>query len=465
MSGSIKKVISLVACLATIISCFSACANPSDDIYNKNISSNVSGTATAPEQESSASNKNSGESSEAKELNGTLKICQFLKSNLLFDWADEFIKLHPQVNIEFVGSTEDDENYIEKLRVQLMSGNVADLIDTKVLSYYSIAKSGLFEDLYPYIEKDSSFNLDNYYINVLETMEYDDELYTLLGGVAFPYVRLNTSVTDALGFNLENRDSISFSEIYELYSGAIERGIVDKDSFTLSHYLDQTVFNMSAYTDYIDEKNNIADFNSAKFVTYLNQINGINWDLDPSLQWTAASRQNFLPDDELLLYALSMFANKSDTIAFKPSKSASRPLYLETENGKRVFQLSDFNSLVIASDSPNKELAWEFIKFLVEEKDLSDAVVGENYMDYGIPINKTNAKQLLYKSLADFDNKDEIYTQINEWVNSIDTYSFIGNLELVNAFESITKEFYEGRITAEDCAQQMQNRAEIYLKE
>ncbi len=118
--------------------------------------------------------------------------------------------------------------------------------------------------------------------------------------------------------------------------------------------------------------------------------------------------------------------------------------------------------IIADSASKNKELAWLFISYCIKERTMEE--LGDDYLIAGYPINRKNTLKLLEKAFG--SGYEEDIAKIDTWNkerNSTDMVSI--NLNLLSEIQNICKEFYDGKITAEDCAAQVQNRSEIYLKE
>lgn len=72
----------------------------------------------------------------------------------------EFNRRDPDYCIKLIDysfyNTADDKNAgITKLNTQIMSGNIPDIIQTRDLPYHIYASKGLFEDLYPNLDRDT----------------------------------------------------------------------------------------------------------------------------------------------------------------------------------------------------------------------------------------------------------------------------------------------------------------------
>ncbi|MGI5978591.1 MAG: ABC transporter substrate-binding protein [Oscillospiraceae bacterium] len=100
------------------------------------------------------------------------------KEILAFNKSSDSTRIEVKDYSEF--NTSDDYNAgITKLSTEMVSGNIPDLIDVSELPYRQYAAKGLLEDLYPYIDKDSSYKRDAFVPSILKASEMDGKLYIL----------------------------------------------------------------------------------------------------------------------------------------------------------------------------------------------------------------------------------------------------------------------------------------------
>ena len=87
-------------------------------------------------------------------------------------WIEEFNKIYPNVKIELIGPElfVDIDEFTQQTTVLLLSGESADIINLDGLPYMSYAKSGIFTNLYTFMDKDTTFEKENYYTNIFEAI-------------------------------------------------------------------------------------------------------------------------------------------------------------------------------------------------------------------------------------------------------------------------------------------------------
>ena len=114
----------------------------------------------------------------------------------------------------------------------------------------------------------------------------------------------------------------------------------------------------------------------------------------------------------------------------------------------------------IANSSTNKELAWEFIKYYISEKELPNTLESEYaekyYSVYNafVPINKENLDQLIGQSLK----------LIDQWNQSRTTEQAEGEIYGLLCDE-LNNYYYFDLLTAEEVAAKLQNKMKIFLQE
>ncbi|MDO4356746.1 MAG: ABC transporter substrate-binding protein, partial [Clostridia bacterium] len=141
--------------------------------------------------------------------------------------AEAFNKTHPgkKIIVEEVLTG-------EALATELMSGKADYILNTSGtnLDVSKIAASGLFVDLYEWMDSDPDFHRDDYFENLFEAMEYDGHLYGILAHFHTPVVFLNRPMVEALGVSYEPLDSINIVDILDLYDAAKAQGLMSENT-------------------------------------------------------------------------------------------------------------------------------------------------------------------------------------------------------------------------------------------
>ena len=156
-------------------------------------------------------------------------------------------------------------------------------------------------------------------------------------------------------------------------------------------------------------------------------------------------------NNEITLYNMMEVRGIADRFVFYPL-----PV---TDDGASYTSHSRDNNLAIAKNSPNKDLAWEVIKFLV-----TDEAVQQWFVDtMNVPNNKSGYEQLLKTGKGYVSAIQEIYRvyptnfeafSSEYWNNGYGPANSVGSMNL--------SEMYAGNITPEQCAANIQAALEEY---
>lgn len=151
----------------------------------------------------------------------------------------------------------------------------------------------------------------------------------------------------------------------------------------------------------------------------------------------------------------------------KSTDEVTRDLPIVSSNGGKLFQISDFGPMAMLKNTPHAKQAWAFLKFQIGETDYSNAIVGGESGDFyrsGLPVNRKNALQLLENAFG--EGHEQEIGEIMDWCAQLDSpHMMMGNTALIFVLQEISREYYNGLISAEDCAAKIQERVVTYLKE
>jgi multiple sugar transport system substrate-binding protein len=118
--------------------------------------------------------------------------------------AEEFMKTHPNIKIEYWAQPWDD--YFTKLKTLWASGDPKQIPDVLFLwPTPSYAATGVLEDLTPYIQK-SNYNLNDYWPNLLESAKYDGKVYGFPRDIDTTVLYYNKAIFDEAGVTYPTND-------------------------------------------------------------------------------------------------------------------------------------------------------------------------------------------------------------------------------------------------------------------
>ncbi len=454
-----KKSLSVLVCIALILSCFSACnSQESDKIYNDAVKE----SSSIPDTESSQ------ESGEDEKLSGKLTL-KTPDNSYWKEWIKMFNKKYPDVTVELIGVGTDRLTYATQTITELMSGEpTADIVDMCFLPYFRCIDSGLFENLITYMDNDPVVKKDELYTNLLDAVTYKDSIAGLPLAVTAYAIRLNTNILDSIEVT-EIPQQSDFVQMMDWYQKALETGAVPTDlMFMPTTYNPYTCFGLE-YHRYFDEQTGTVSFNSPDFAAMLKAMKTVNWDhfrpepTGPDAEELKAIYRLELADNIFSADIVDEFLTPMSQNLFKASDSASSTIILTASDGK-----VPFNSIVgpagIPVVSENKELAWRFLRFFLSEMDCEGMLPYEGDYYGPTPLNRKNTLQM---AKAVFGEDQESIDKMDSCMKSLNSISVLTTNEvLYNDLGKIFNDFYiNDLITAEECGQKMQERAEIFLKE
>ena len=399
-------------------------------------------------------------SSEATELTGELVLTSAYPKeyNVLGFYGELFQKEHPEVNVVYnMPETVDDAiAFKDKLLIEFYSDAGGDLLDMQAFDTHKLSHNGLLVDFYYLMGKDSSFNMDDYYTNVWEATEIEDKLFTLTTHFSYDLVQLNLSAVESIGFEYALGDSLNYAELVDLYTEAINTGALSKSASLFAPYFQTAYIDGLEMPDrFIDVNKLTGNFSSSEFIEYYNFTR----------QDDLFNDTHYLNDDVLTensFATLPMGQNLSGNIAGlvavdSAATNKTLPLKLDASNGNKVFRRGC--SLSISALSNAGDLPWEFIKFVIEEKNYnstSDLEGNSYYYLNAFDINRNNCI-----NTVSFVASTEIAEYIDRLNNDLDTVAaeFTFN-EFIKEIEGLSPE-----ITPEELAKQLQEKADLYFSE
>ncbi len=449
-----------------ILALLSGCQRQSEEIYRyytsetENMMKNI--------ETSDADTAGEDEPEVIDETTGELTVYVWHPQRVsFFGWIiKEFNKKYPNIQVSVNGQMEyypTASDYPAKVSVDLMSGTAGDIIDLADLPYIRYARNNLLEDLYPYMEEDPNFQQEDYYTNIFEAIEYKDELYGIPMSFFNKSVRFSQTLLEKNRIEIAEMKSINYKDILNIY----HRIAPGNDKLILTHYFDRLILEESEYCRFLDERNGTADFNSQEYIEFLNETKSIQWPSEEERKRLFISMEEAwasLDENDLCVFVASLYQKERNSrLFYEHPSNLTLPIPLSSTNGDKEFMSPD-RVLSISSSSKNKDLAWKFIRFCIEEKPAEVLNGNDNWLLSGYPINRRNTLKMLESAFG--EGKEEAIQMIDQWNSERNEANFLSHsYVLYDEIRKITDEFYGGRMTAEECARQAQERAEIYLKE
>lgn len=377
---------------------------------------------------------------------------------------------------------------LTKLKTEIMSGNVPDLLDLSQMPVGQFAAKGILEDLYPYIDGDPELSRGDLMENVLAAFERDGKLYNTLSTF---YILTAAGPSDIVGDKpgwTMDQFSAAFAELKAMNpeATAFDQYVTRDDMLRYCLYLDMD--------SYVNWDTGECSFDSPGFVKLLEFVKSFPTEFDwENYEWSGESQVNYrianglqmlsttgVSDFEDYQYQLQIFQGRPFTFIGFP-----------TEYGTGNMFLSTGSAFGMTSKCANKEAAWEFLRqFFTEdyqedlwglrtnknafEKKLKNAMTVEYQRDENgnylldedgnrIEVDRgsywANGEEVKIHALTQ-DEADQIMELINTTTKTLNM-----DESMTNIVKEGAAPFFEGQRGAEDVAKQIQSKAILYVNE
>ncbi len=376
----------------------------------------------------------------------------------------------------------------KQMNLDIISGDIPDIIELSGLSKSMYIKKGMLADLYPFIEKDGEIKKEDFVDSVINTIEHNGKLY---------YMPTSFAVNVLIGSKkvFGDMESWTYEEMEEKYKSMPKNGVFMQD-MTREWFM----YNMlgSQMKDFIDFETGEVNLDSEEFINmlefsknfqtsdqYMKEREANGWQNESKVELINSGR---LLLSEMFLYDFSdiqinekLYKKQGGyTVISQPSKDKNNKLAMGSGDA----------CLAISKKCNDKDGAWKFLRgiFTYEyQKKISD--------NYGFPVRKDVLEKKIEYAMATKAYKDDDGTQVTPITDS--TYSMDDfTVELkpytkahMDLFRSIvdrigkennydtyfndiseiineeSKAFFAGDKTAEETAKILQSRVKIYVSE
>jgi len=451
---------------------------------------------------------------ETSELTGEITISCYDNSSWLLDKAVlAFDEKYPNVTViverfappmevktsedgKTLSTVTDDEkaatDYIQRINTELMAGKGADILQIDVIPYYKYADGGYLEDLQQYMDSDPDFNEADYRMNIMDAVKYKNKQYIFPLSIAFSFFAYDTSFfTDSQREAIQASNKFTIEQLISIADGAFTG---DNYMFGLSGgYQSSSIFGSllaENYTSFVDIANKKAYFDDGRFEQLLLSVNeyvekGYIKDAAEleDVIWAGGEDGFARPNpDERFYYKLESHASLLQNFD-KELELTNIPYYTPAYGYDKDDAIAgiaaDYNGGVpcrtyymyaLNSNSKNKAIAWEFIKFLASEE------MQSQHEMIGIPVNRNVFREneethltyggMLQSKLTD-DNMEifnEYIARADEFANMVDTY-VIRDYRIGRMIDAEVTLYFNGEKSAKDAANALQNKVKLYLSE
>ena len=358
------------------------------------------------------------------------------------------------------------EDGLAQLNSDIVSGNPPDLINLSNMNVENYISKGILADLYPLMEQDSTLKKEDFVENALRIYEQDGKLYGICP--TFTVMSLAGKAEDVGG-----RDGWTVADVQsllaskpagtELIEYASREGIL---SILVSMGLDS----------YVDWAAGSCSFNSEEFLALLEFASQFPAQETVTYEDSEGTYEK-IKEGKLLLDEISVYSIQDYLYHDAVFEGQMACIGFPTNDGSTGSYLNGTQSLGIAEKSPHKDGAWAFISTLLSEE-YQDALDTMNGLALrASSLEKQYAKAMEQKegdfgaiiSSGDFTYEVKAATQeqIDALRHLIDTARPTKNTdtEIMNIITEEAGPYFAGQKTAQEAADIIQSRVQIYISE
>lgn len=362
-----------------------------------------------------------------------------------------------------------------QLNNDIITGGMPDILIADNLPTEKYISKGLLADIGKLIEEDEELSGVEFMQNVFDAYSVDGKLYYVI-----PYFRAQTMIgkKSILG----DKTSWTIKEMQELAAALPEGtsmiGEMTRDGF----------FNMAMQycgSDFIDVSAGKCNFNSEGFIALMEYAKTLPTELGEDYYgedyWT--NYQSQYREERTVLY--NLYISSISNLNYQINGYFGEPVSFigfPTESGQGAY-VAAYSSYVLSAKSKNLDAAWDFMKYYLTDEYQSS-------IQYGLPIQKKYFTELAQKATqrpyytdedgnkVEYDdsfyiNGEEIplppmtQEQVDEIVAVIGAIDkcYYFNENVVNIINEEMPAFYTGQKSAQEVAQIIQSRAQIYVQE
>ena len=380
-------------------------------------------------------------------ITGYDKLSKYIDTN-----ASKFMESHPDVDI-INDSNEDISNYTDNFSVRIMTENLGDIVFLPGNISYKNINDAYFLDLSSFVENDKDINDENYFMNILTGGANEDGLFFLTSGVGImDYCLMRNDISDDLTERFETKVDLTYDDLLDIYFEYNEK-LDDDEKWIFLEFYDPFSYIRYKADSLIDYENKKANFYDVDFMANMEKVKkdlltsfDIKYTADGPVG-TIYSSTDFLGDltdknGDYMFYS-NLGGIKHYYLDLK-EKCFSKPRLLQTAGGK--YSYAPHGIIAINKNTSNPELAWEFVKCLIGEKEelqyLRDSnmesnmkliKILENMLTF-FPINKKN-----FELVADIELK-------NNWEIALrySSRNKDGRYDITGTFEDYKKSYLDG---------------------
>ncbi|MCM1304352.1 MAG: extracellular solute-binding protein [Lachnospiraceae bacterium] len=375
-------------------------------------------------------------------------------------------------------NTYDDYNAgITKLNNDIVTGGMPDILITDGLPVENYIAKGLIADVGKLIAEDPELSQVEFMQNVFDAYSVDGTLYYVIPNFNVVTMIAKTSlVGDGTDWTLEKMQQI----VASMGEGAQAIGETTRDGF-------MSLAMQFCGPDFVDVKSGKCSFNTEDFISMMEYAKTlpeeIDWDslYGEGDYWMTHETQ--YRDNRTLL--MMMYISRISNLNYQLNGNFGEPVTFigfPTEEGQGSY-VNAIQSFALSAKSANLDGAWEFIRYYLTDE-------YQSTMDWGIPVNKQmfleEAQEATKKPTYIDEDGNEVEYEETYWINDEEiplpplsqeqvdqivdfvmsvNQGYYYNDNVLNIINEEMGAFYSGQKSAQDTANVIQSRVQIYVDE
>ncbi len=323
-----------------------------------------------------------------------------LNSNVMDSRIENFKEKYPDLEVEL--QVHNDKYYIENFPVLLMAEDLGDLVMLPPNVKRGAFSSKYFLNLSDFIEKDSSFDPNEYFMNILTYSPFEDGLYALTTNFAFDGIFMfrndiaatdNQELTynDLVNIYLDSKTSIGENTYFEDNFNHVD--ILSYNFDNLINFKDKTSnFTNPDFMDFLEQSKQNIPINS---YSVLYSEDGVRLHIPVEAYPFLSKITKDKPDS--MFYANPV----NPSLAFLPLEGRAYNYPQQIRSGGGHYLFKSLTQYAINKNTEKEQYAWEFLKCLIDQVDIDDSDMSTfmeskiawirltDFIGLGYPVNKT----------------------------------------------------------------------------
>ena len=386
--------------------------------------------------------------------------------------AKEFELIDPDVRIKLIDYKEkygnNYEKYITTLNTELMSGMGPDMLLSGEAPFYKYGEKGFLADLSDYLKNDPDFSDAFFYMNVIESLKYNDRLYAM--PLTFKFNAFIASGTNlrAEGISIDDTqwDWTYFYDICKKVTKD-ENGDGIFEKYAMPKILENKLLDLLCggdYSTFVDIEGKKARFDSEEFRDILELCRAFYRE---QLIHPSKFDSDMASSDRDMFTFTTTYMNSFSELAYQMSKFSEDSVLMRLPGEYGQGKVSAGAAISINSSCKSKDTCWDFIKFLANYERLGQAaMVAEqsgfftNKAIFNDRLDNASDGTIAGRPVLDRKSTDFIVNYISDIRNSV----YPGYEINIIVFSEVGA-FFDGTASADAVAKRIQNRVELYSNE